>query len=325
LRTSTLFVTSYLSITSTCFYRISNGLYHRPFSSFLYLATVNSMHWLQRPYPLIESKLVRLWLALGVGMLCFLFLGIFKPFGLHDVADMGFISLFGLNATVSLLVHFFVLPAIFPARFDAAQWTISHQLIFIASILLLISILNYLVNSTVGRAISPQYGFLYFVFMTTAVGVLPVLLMTYVTESLARHQNESSAYTLTERLPPVVSLNPPLSKGTTALHIQGHNTGDAPLYMAPDDFIYACSANNYVEIQHLVDNTVCRTVLRLSLKGLQDQLLSHPQFLRCHKSYMVNKHKIKSVEGNARSLLLTFEHTDVAVPVSRSFDKALLV
>lgn len=286
---------------------------------------MNSMHWLQRPYPLIESKLVRLWLALGIGILCFLFLGIFKPFGLHDVADMGFISLFGLNATISLLVHFFVLPAIFPRRFDAAQWTISHQLIFIASILLLISVLNYLLNSTVGRAISPQYGFLYFIFMTTAVGVLPVLLMTYVTESLARHQNESSAYTLTEQLPHEASLDPPLSTDTTALQIRGDNTGDAPLSVAPADFIYACSANNYVEIYHLVDNTVCRSVLRLRLKVLQDQLLSYSQFLRCHKSYMVNKHKIKSVQGNARSLVLTLEHVDAAVPVSRSFDKALLV
>lgn len=282
---------------------------------------MNINDWLQRPYPTIESPYVKLWLSIGIGLVCFVFLNVFKPFGLHGVESTGFIGLFGLNAVVSLLIHLFLLPVLLKDWFDHSRWTIGKQLMMIASILLLISLLNYVVNNTVGRDISVQYSFPYFIFMTCAVGVLPVLLMTYVTETMARQRNERSASLLAERLDASSTV---AKQSEQVLRIHGENITDEALAVLPDDIIYAVAANNYAEVVVRSDGQVTKHILRLSLKGLSEQLSDYPQFLRCHKSYLVNKSHILQVEGNARSLVLHVTAVETLIPVSRSFDRHLL-
>lgn len=64
--------------------------------------------------------------------------------------------------------------------------------------------------------------------------------------------------------------------------------------------------------------------MRITLKKVAKILEQYPQFVRCHRSYLVNKYQILKVEGNARSLQVYFKQIDNVVPVSRSFPKELL-
>lgn len=299
----------------------------RDISHFPYLPSMNVLSWLSRPYPVLESSSVKLWLALGIGLVCFLFLAVFRPFGLHQVQSLSFISLFGLNAVLSLLLHFFVLPIALPAWFAADQWSIRHQLIFIVSMLLVISVLNYVVNSTIGSNFSPQYSFIYFIFMTTCVGVLPVLLMTYVVESVARQRNVERAARWSNSPSTSSTAVDDRQKNSTTVQvvtITGANASDVALQIPVHDLLYAHAANNYVEIHYLLESKVQKKLLRLTLTGLQGQLADCRQFVRCHKSYIVNRDHIASMSGNARSLVISLSSVDAQIPVSRSLDKSLL-
>ena len=41
--------------------------------------------------------------------------------------------------------------------------------------------------------------------------------------------------------------------------------------------------------------------------------------IRCHKSFIVNRNEIETVNGNARSLFLMMKARDIEIPVSHSF------
>ncbi|MBP8849665.1 MAG: LytTR family transcriptional regulator DNA-binding domain-containing protein [Breznakibacter sp.] len=54
---------------------------------------------------------------------------------------------------------------------------------------------------------------------------------------------------------------------------------------------------------------------------MEDFLAAYPEFIRCHRGYMVNLLNIKSVEGNSQGYRLGFNGTNTEVPVSRAFTK----
>jgi DNA-binding LytR/AlgR family response regulator len=85
-----------------------------------------------------------------------------------------------------------------------------------------------------------------------------------------------------------------------------------------NDLLFARAADNYVEVHHLRAGQPRRTVLRNSLKALGDALLPHgDRFLRCHKSHLVDLHKVQRVSGNAQGLRLHLAGVEEPIPVSR--------
>lgn len=82
------------------------------------------------------------------------------------------------------------------------------------------------------------------------------------------------------------------------------------------DILFAESNKNYVELTTSDDKTVS---IRITIKELENKLTSYPQFIRCHRAFIVNTDKINNVEGNAQGLKLFLDDFSSYVPVSRSF------
>lgn len=275
-------------------------------------------NWLNKPYPQLEGSYFKTALSFGIGVSSFLFLTTFQPFGLDQVDNISYFAGFGLNAMISLLVHYFLMPRLIPRLFNPETWTTKHEMLFFVSTLLLISLLNWTYNSTVGKDISPQYSLPYFVFMTSAVGVMPVFMIIWVNEISARQRNERIA----ESIETIATTKEIPQKAT--ITIVSDNASEVNLSMDLDDFLYAESSNNYCAIHYLTEGELSKQLLRLSMKNLNAQLEEHEAIVRCHKSYIVNLEKITRTEGNARSLHLYMDESEVAIPVSRTFDRSTL-
>lgn len=276
-------------------------------------------NWLNKPYPKLESKSIQASLSFGVGVSCFLFLTVFQPFGLDRVGSVTYLAGFGLNAMLSLLFHYFVLPKIWPSAFDPNRWTTRHEMTLLLSVILLISLFNWIYNSHVGQHISPQYNLLEFVFMTSAVGVMPIFMIVWVNEIIARQKNTQLGATLMQQSEKTEAIVP-----TKLISIKSDNAKEKALEIKAQQFAYATSGGNYCEVFYYDNNSVNKALLRLSLKALESQLSDEQNIVRCHKSYLVNlKHVIRS-EGNARALVLHLDQVDNTVPVSRSFDRSLI-
>lgn len=79
------------------------------------------------------------------------------------------------------------------------------------------------------------------------------------------------------------------------------------------------SANNYVKIYFEQKGVVSYSIIRLTMKKVEDGLAAHSMFFRCHRTYIINLDKIKHVEGNAQGYKVRMDGIEESIPISRNF------
>jgi len=277
-------------------------------------------NFLQRPYPFIESTPIRLSLSFVIGLVVFLLLNTYRPFGIEQIPSdqTAFVAGFGLIAMLALMVSLFT----FPFFIKIENWTVKSEIQFHLFNWLLTSIWAYAYNTTIGFNISPQHSLFDFIFIVAAIYFVPLMVMIFITEKYFQQRNQQEALLLNHHLE---STNKEKSNESDILTITPETSSSSPLKINLADFIYAASDNNYVMLHFLnSENVLDKQLLRLSLKKLETQVCLYNDLCRCHKSYIVNRQSIEEVEGNARSLYIKTKHSDFKIPVSRSFDRSLL-
>ncbi len=103
-------------------------------------------------------------------------------------------------------------------------------------------------------------------------------------------------------------------------------SGKTTFEIRKEQLVYITSANNYVEIFYINDKQVlAKMLLRQTLTEIENQLVrGDGLFCRCHKAFVVNKEKIISIRGNAKSYQLMLKESDKPIPVSRKKNDTLI-
>ena len=104
----------------------------------------------------------------------------------------------------------------------------------------------------------------------------------------------------------------------TEFHIVGLNKNDL-FKFKEKDFYYASSDENYVHIFFEFDNQIEKLTFRISLISLIRQLSTTENILQCHKSYVVNKTKIVSIEGSTRGYRLYLKNVEKSIPIGLKY------
>lgn len=279
--------------------------------------------WLEKPFPLLQRTRDKALMILAFGVFIYLYLLLYRPFGGSELGKDGvwFFAGFGGVVMFSLTINYLILPRLFRKTFNPKTWNVRKEFFFILSSFILIGFLNYVYNATVGAGIAPERTLLQFMGITVAVGLFPVVVMIFLMELYLNRRNQQSASVLAQELVE----RPQEEDNTKILQIVPETSKSKPLEIPAADFIFAESDNNYVTV-HFEDNgETKRELIRLSIKRLAEQIGESKEIIRCHRSYLVNKNRIKDVEGNARSLSVKLEGVDEDIPVSRSFPKAQLL
>ncbi|MGN7756452.1 LytTR family transcriptional regulator DNA-binding domain-containing protein [Chryseobacterium sp. 22532] len=260
-------------------------------------------------YPKSESYKEILLSSITAGLLIYIFLIVFQPFGTEN---------FRHQYKYLLLFPYSI---IFGSAFFAAElsiirfrdWNIGSELLKMAGILLSASILSYFYNTLFISHVTLSFSnYLYMFLYCLALGI-PIstiyILSRYiylktihektaeeVSQQLAGHDNSI-----------VATLN-------KVLNISANNTD---LQIHEENFICAQSMENYCSICFLENGQVKKLVVRISLSNLLNQIQTD-SIKRCHRSYIVNLNQVKSLKGNAQGYRL-FLSDDFEIPVSRSF------
>jgi len=91
------------------------------------------------------------------------------------------------------------------------------------------------------------------------------------------------------------------------------------LSLHPGKLLLMKAEDNYVQIFYLSGNTICKELVRTSLKKLEVALPAG-SFVRAHRSYLVNLTKVVLFKKNAKGYYLELEGlTDITIPVSATF------
>ncbi len=289
---------------------LKKNLYLRPNFSIMF----------NKPYP-ISSTAANWRTTFIVGVFISLFLLVFQPFGLssfHGANKYGFIAGYGLVTMAVLTFDNLMLKAYFRSKFGKKIWTVGKQIILQTLILMTIGTGNYFYSAWQLRFNNPLVGFLVFQFFTTAVGLLPISIITILNENRRNKAFLSEASSL--------------NANVTALHqvdltdlpisLMGENE-KKPLVLSVSDFLYAESSGNYLNVHFRTDKTVKSVLLRTTLTRAEGQLAIHASIMKCHRAFLVNCEHIVRVKGNAQGLRLQLNHTNDEIPVSRNFIKDL--
>jgi len=82
--------------------------------------------------------------------------------------------------------------------------------------------------------------------------------------------------------------------------------------------VYLESEDNYVAIYHLKNDALAKTLLRKSLKSIQQEG-HHKALIRCHRSFIINLMHLQQVYGNRNKLSVFLGPVKEPIPVSRQY------
>ncbi len=86
-----------------------------------------------------------------------------------------------------------------------------------------------------------------------------------------------------------------------------------------NDFLYAKSEGNYMEIYFSKNNETIKLIKRLTLKNLENQLSTFKFIIKIHRSIILNLNAVEKVSGNAQGYKVGLKNYPTTVSVSRSF------
>lgn len=85
------------------------------------------------------------------------------------------------------------------------------------------------------------------------------------------------------------------------------------------EIVYAKSADNYVEIGYHDEGIVKKKMVRNTLRNVELQLAEFNNFIRTHRTSLVNIQYIDKLNKNFNSYWLSLDKTKETVPVSRQY------
>ncbi len=294
---------------------------------------------LNRLYPLEERKPAQVKLAFIFGLVVFLLMYFLEPFGKNTsnnsvLLDSGYA---GLLTFVSILFVFFIIYPLFPRFFKEEKWTVGKEVILTLIIITTIASANTLLGSFIWEVPLSVSNWMRMIFYTAVIGIAPASVSILLNQArlLKKYRNEVSQ--INDQLhpakaeqtgEPAFNLEVKTDQGQekpvapTLLIIEAENEKDN-LVIAANTFLAASSADNYIKVFFLADDKLKTSMLRTTLKKMEENALPFPELFRCHRTALVNMAFVENLSGTAQGYRLKVAHLKEEFPVSRNLNPVI--
>lgn len=272
----------------------------------------------KKPYPFESSVLRRMQSAVVFSVFVFLFLYVFKPFGLatYPGATLWVFIGYGAMTFLGYLLVLVLFPLLFSTETFGENWNLGKEFALVSLNILVIGALNvWFSHLAFGIQIS-LHAFWMFEFYTLAVGIIPVFIFLFFKEIQLRQAYQADSSKMNESLTNHQKETAPTEK--THSHFSWDDVS-IPI----EALRYFQSSANYVEVFFWSEMKLQRRVIRATLKDIEQQISQNSQFFRCHKSYLVCMNAIDRVSGNAQGYRLHLTNCEALIPVSRQHNELI--
>ncbi|OFY61251.1 MAG: hypothetical protein A2V50_03090 [Bacteroidetes bacterium RBG_19FT_COMBO_42_10] len=268
-----------------------------------------------------SSRLVQLLnreikILLGISFGVFLFILFFQPFPLGKFDfNNGLVFIAGFAGIVFLfmLLTRIIIPWIIPKNDQDGNETVLNSYLegFIILALSSVAFTFYL------RYVGSVHISFYIVFKEVLICLVPpmVLKIYDVNKELIR-QNESlvsERKTIQKQIEKYEEDN--LNKSIEFIS----ETGTENLTLLVAEVVFVQSADNYVEITYMEGDNLKKILVRNTLKNIELQIKPYSNFIRCHRTCIVNMHYIEKLNKDSGSHSLTIRGYQEKIPVSRQY------
>lgn len=266
-----------------------------------------------KPHPFIFNRSS----VILPGVTTFLILAFFAPFGFQEmelITRLGFALFFGLLASFSVLLVVRLLKASYPSHSE--EWTVGKEILLVLAVLSTICLLVFVILFSFGLTdLTASDLFKRVIVTTITISFFPVVILVLFEQYNHQKSQWKKAQEMSRMLLPATT-----EQRDNLIQLLGEN-GKLELQVSPQELIYLKSDGNYVDVIYgtdLPEKKLVRNRLKILAEELPNEL-----FFQCHKSYIVNKRSIISVEGNARNFELKLRNVPDFIPVSRSKSEEL--
>jgi DNA-binding LytR/AlgR family response regulator len=256
---------------------------------------------------------LQVYLEISLGI--FFFILFFRPFELNHL-DFNNQLLFiaGCSAITFLMLSLFyiLLPWIFPKLLISA---FHGKRIFI-----LINILLCIMSSTAYAFYIRYVGgvslSMFLVFKIVLICLVPIVTLALVIENRSLKQQIDSLRENSIKLKMMTKEN--TGNQTEVIQFISDNKSDK-IDLLPMDILLIKSAENYVEIVYKESENNKQKLIRTTLKNIEEQLRKYPEFIRCHRTCIVNTKYILKLSSSYQGYKLKIMNYDQEIPVSRQY------
>lgn len=262
--------------------------------------------------------------ALLVGAFIFLFLYVFKPFEMSDLKHGIFeIALgYGLVTTIVMQLLSLLLKAL-KGFSDEERWTVGKAIFWNMLHLILIEIFNALYSDWIGLLELTLKRLLWFQMATLAIGVFPVITMVLISEAAMNRKYLLQSNIINQEIALKEHDNAVADNFKNDMVLLMSQNENASLSISAEQILFVKASDNYVEVYFTENQTIQKRLLRNTLKSIEEVLKENINFFRCHKSYLVNLHKILKVKGNAQGYRFKLNMGEFEIPVSRQHNERI--
>ena len=253
---------------------------------------------------------------------------------------------FGISISIFLFILFF-------QPFSAINFEFENKLLFIAGfglIAFLIQIIvqimfhRYLIQNRTEREENPIFNSLYYFSLGALTSVAFAFYIQYVGHTAVTFNIVLRSIVISLSIPVTIHLKNLIS----VLHEKYKNqlqenriiqdklkqfsesyanrfieliseNGSENIRILVSDIVFIKSADNYVEVGYHEETEVKKKMIRNTLKNIEKQLDDFNNFIRTHRSSIVNIQYINKLHKNFNTYWLTLDDTKETVPVSRQY------
>jgi LytTr DNA-binding domain len=283
---------------------------------------------LRQPYPFEAELRDHLTTAGVISLGVFLVLATLQPFGIDELPSPKVWATAAAYAGVcfaTILLNALSVGAWLHRQMEE-RWKVYHGIGWICYNIVAVGLANFALGAWLRNFDLSWQGAGFILLATFWVALLPVTLVVMLRQNRLLQAHLRAAGTLGQELThyhrshslPTDLEEPP----SPTVWLPADDKGQG-LELALDAFYFAKADDNYVEIYVGNDHQLERKLLRTTLKKVETALVGHPQLFRCHRSYLVNLHRVTSIQGNAQGYRLGFAPAGHQVPVARNLAKIL--
>jgi len=272
--------------------------------------------YLDRPFHLLAAEKYSWYYILGGALIIIVLINLLQPFGLYEwrhPAKLLILSGFGWIFALITAFLFIILPRILPHSFNVVNWTIKKEIVSLFVLFLSAGVANWVYAlAAIPYVLASWSSFLLLQFYSFEVGIMPVIGLVLFLESRSNAVKTNNDVTFKEMPDEALQQIPVSMHHEEIIYINGTQ-------LAVNEILYLQACQNYVDIHMLRNGKKEKQMVRITIKGLECHLSSYTQFVRCHKSYMVNTGMVEMAKGNSQGWVLQLINCNETVPVSRNF------
>jgi len=260
------------------------------------------IQYFETPFPRPKNNKTNAFWIFLIGILCSVFILIFKPFNIENTtgALYEYLLLFSLGFlfSSSTYVWEFAIPSLFPNSFK--KWTLGRAFIWYSLMMLFVGALMFLYKSYLAGF--TNFTFKEYLFVCGRVFLISITVSFFVLGLLN--------YVRKSKIASIAS--------NESCFIKAQNDKEIQLYF--HEILYIESDENYVDIHLLKNGVRKKEVIRSSLKNIENQLV-YPisPIYRCHRKYLINFKYFEVVESSSRSMTIQLKGGENTIPVSKQY------